>query len=123
MDKQQLLDQLSAAIGEARKWAETGWPMTFGRRDNAIPSLRVAEALPKNMVNRSEAVSYWQCMAEVGEETAAQGEKALQAAKDEAWSTAEGALYYAVFMEKRLTKPTETWRPVWEAVKARAEGG
>ncbi|MBF0341084.1 MAG: hypothetical protein HQL95_09015 [Magnetococcales bacterium] len=118
MDKSHMLHTLDVAMAEARAWARTGWLMTFGRNGVPVVSLPDAQARPERFVNRQEALAYWRSVAEAGEETAAQGEKAKAALERGDARLAEGAIYFAVYVEKRLNKPRSTWEPVLAGLRA-----
>ncbi|MBF0613957.1 MAG: hypothetical protein G8237_01810 [Magnetococcales bacterium] len=112
MNKSEMIERLERAMDEARHWAESGWTMTFGRQGVRVASLAEARAQPVRFVNRQEALAYWRCVAEAGEECAVQGEKAKAALERGDLRYAEGAVYFAVLVEKRLNKPVSTWEPV-----------
>lgn len=120
MDNSAMLKRLDEAIAEARDWAATGWTMTFGRNAVRIGSLPEAKAQPAKFVNRQEALAYWRSVAEAGEETAVWGEKAKAALESGDLRFAEGAVYFAVIVEKRLNKPTATWEPLLAGMRALA---
>ncbi|MEO5345991.1 MAG: hypothetical protein H7834_06395 [Magnetococcus sp. YQC-9] len=120
MDKSAMLKRLDEAIAEARDWALSGWSVTFGRNAVRIGSLPEAKAQPARFVNRQEALAFWRNVAEVGEETALQGEKAKAALERGDLRYAEGAVYFAVLVEKRLNKPSSTWEPVLAGMRALA---
>ncbi|MBF0213681.1 MAG: hypothetical protein HQM00_08965 [Magnetococcales bacterium] len=118
MNKSEIVKQLDQAIAESRAWAASGWTMTFGRNGVRIASLAEASAQTERFVNRQEALAYWRSVAEAGEETAVQGEKAKAALDRGDLRYAEGAVYHAAFVEKRLNKPSSTWEPVLASMRA-----
>ncbi|MBF0183430.1 MAG: hypothetical protein HQM06_03440 [Magnetococcales bacterium] len=118
MDKTKMVQLLDQAIAEARRWAETGWPMTFGRNLVAVTSLPTAEQQSDRFVNKQEAVAYWRSVAEAGEESAVQGERAKAALLQGDRRIAEGALYFAAFIEKRLNRPSSLWEPLLATLRA-----
>ncbi|MBF0261734.1 MAG: hypothetical protein HQL97_07885 [Magnetococcales bacterium] len=120
MDKSAMLKRLDEAIAEARGWASNGWTMTFGRNAVRIGSLSEARAQTERFVNRQEALAYWRSVADTGEETAVQGEKAKAALENGDLRIAEGAVYFAVLVEKKLNKPNSTWEPVLAEMRALA---
>lgn len=120
MDKSAMLKRLDEAIAEARGWATSGWTMTFGRNAVRIGSLPEARAQSDRFVNRQEALAYWRSVAEAGEETAVQGEKAKAALERGDLRLAEGAVYFALLVEKRLNKPNSTWEPLLTGMRALA---
>lgn len=117
MNKSEIVQQLEQAIVEARDWATSGWVMTFGRNAVKIASLPAARALSERAVNRQEALAYWRSVAESGEESAQQGEKAKAALERGDLRIAEGAIYFAVMVEKRLNKPNPTWEPLLAGIR------
>ncbi|MBF0628622.1 MAG: hypothetical protein HQL91_10455 [Magnetococcales bacterium] len=120
MNKSDVIKQLDVAIAEAREWAGSGWTMTFGRNAVRIASLPEARGQSDRFVNRQEAIAYWRSVAEAGEESAVQGEKAKAALERGDMRVAEGAIYFAVYVEKRLNKPSSTWEPVLAGIRSLA---
>ncbi|WP_130471027.1 hypothetical protein [Candidatus Magnetaquicoccus inordinatus] len=118
MDTSKLVQQMDQAINDARKWAESGWPMRFGRNDVLVSSLSAAKQQSERFVNGQEALAYWRSVEEAGQESAAQGERAKQALLQGDQRLAEGALYFAAFIEKRLNRPTQTWEPVLASLRS-----
>lgn len=114
-----LKEQLGAAIVEAKAWAMTGWQMQFGSRGRSIDSLTAAEAESEQSFNRQEAINYWTSVNEVGQETAAQGEKARQALESNNLSAAHNAVFFAVFLERKIRSNAPTWGPVLTALEAK----
>jgi hypothetical protein len=114
--------QVQEAIACSRKWAETGWPVTFGPRNVDVSSLQQAQSLPKNFVFRLEAVNYWNQAKLTGNDAADSGQKALDALKNSNLSTAENALYFCQFIEKPFAEHSKTWLPLYEAFKKKREG-
>ncbi|MBF0271377.1 MAG: hypothetical protein HQL98_04745 [Magnetococcales bacterium] len=117
MNKSDVVKQLDQAIAESRAWSESGWTMTFGRNAVRVASLTEAKAQSDRFVNRQEALAYWRSVAEAGEETAVQGEKAKAALDRGDLRYAEGAVYHAAYVEKRLNKPVSTWEPVLAGIR------
>ncbi|MBF0583174.1 MAG: hypothetical protein HQL80_02935 [Magnetococcales bacterium] len=118
MDRLNVIEQLDGAIAEARGWAEVGWPMHFGRNSVRVSSLSEAQGQPNAFVYRQEAIAYWKQVAELGQETAEQGEKAKQALAQQDLRLAEGAVYWAAYMEKKLNKPVPTWEPLLATLRS-----
>ncbi|MBF0128296.1 MAG: hypothetical protein HQM02_13930 [Magnetococcales bacterium] len=118
MNEAELLQSLDSAIAEARAWARIGWSMTFGRSHVPVTTLSEAQAQSERFVHRQEALAYWRSVAEAGEETALKGEQAKAAIGRRDYRFAEGAVYFALFVEKRLNKPSSTWEPVLAGVKS-----
>lgn len=121
MDKKELGAKLGVAIETAENWAVDGWRMTFGNRDVEISSLKKAEESPMTFVYREEAVSYWRQIDEMGQETAAQGKKAMAALDNDDLKAAADAVYFARFIEKRINKETPTWGPITDELMRRAD--
>ncbi|NTV45185.1 MAG: hypothetical protein HGB11_01375 [Chlorobiales bacterium] len=117
-----LIRQIQDAIASSRKWAETGWSVSFGPRNIEISSLKQALALPKNIVFREEAINYWKQAELAGVDTSASGQKALDALKAGNPKAALDALYFSQFMEKPFAEFSKTWLPLYEAVKGRLAG-
>ncbi|TLU81678.1 MAG: hypothetical protein FDX21_11450 [Chlorobium sp.] len=111
--------QVEEAIACSEKWAETGWPVTFGPRNVEVSSLKQAQALPKNFVFRQEALNYWNQAKLTGHDTAESGKKALEALKSHNVPAADDALYFCQFLEKPFTEYSKTWLPLYEAFKER----
>ncbi len=117
-----LIYQVQEAIATSRKWAETGWPVTFGPRNVEVSSLKQAESLPKNFVFRQEAANYWNQAKLTGNDAADSGQKALDAIISGNLSAAENALYFCQFIEKPFTENSKTWLPLYDALKERLVG-
>ncbi len=118
MDTSAFVQQLETAIADSRRWAESGWPMFFGRNNVAVPSMHAAQQQSERFVNRQEAISYWRDVVDAGNESAQQGERAKRAMLQGDRRLAEGALYCAAFIEKRLNRPSATWEPLLAALRA-----
>ena len=114
--------QVQEAIASSRKWAETGWPVTFGPRNVELSSLKQAESQPKNFIFRLEAINYWKQAKLTGNEAADSGQKALDALKNGNLSAAENALYFCQFIEKPFAEDAKTWLPLYEAFKGKRAG-
>ena len=114
--------QVQEAIECSRKWAETGWPVTFGPRNVEVSSLAQAQSLPKNFVFRQEAVNYWNQAKLTGNDAADSGRKALDALKNGNFSAAENALYFCQFIEKPFVECAKTWLPLYEVFKEQCSG-
>lgn len=113
-----IAQDIQRAIGSSRKWAETGWPTTFGRMERPVNSIKEAEALEKSFVYRLEAVSYWNRVRDAGEEAATWGERALASLKKGDIGDADDSLYFAVFLEKPLRSDAPEWAPVYAKLKS-----
>ncbi|MEO5367815.1 MAG: hypothetical protein H7831_15930 [Magnetococcus sp. WYHC-3] len=120
MDKAQLLQAVEKSIAEARAWADSGWPMTFGGRGEAVNSLGEAEAKSERFVYRQEAINYWRDVQEMGEECAASAEKAKAALESGSPQRAADQLYFASFVEKRtnMVGRSPLFDPLWKAAQA-----
>ncbi len=114
--------QVEEAIASSEKWAETGWPVTFGPRNVEVSSLKQAQALPKNFVFRLEALNYWNQAKLTGHDAAESGKKALEALKSHNVHAADDALYFCQFLEKPFTEYSKTWLPLYEAFKEKRAG-
>jgi hypothetical protein len=114
-----VIQQVQGAVTRSRKWAETGWPVTFGPRNVEVSSLSQAKSLPKNFVFRQEAVNYWNQAQLTGNDAADSGQKALDALKSGNLAAAENALYFCQFIEKPFADSAKTWSPLYEATKER----
>jgi hypothetical protein len=114
--------QVEEAISSSRKWAETGWPVTFGPRNVEVSSLKQAQSLPKNFVFRQEAANYWNQAKLTGNDAADSGQKALDSLKNGNFSAAENALYFCQFIEKPFAEYAKTWLPLYEAFKEQRAG-
>jgi len=112
-----VINQVQKAIACSRKWAETGWPVTFGHRNVELSSLKQAESQPKNFIFRLEAINYWQQAKLTGNDAADSGQKALDALNNGDLSAAENALYFCQFIEKPFADYSKTWLPLYEAFK------
>ncbi len=117
-----LIYQVEEAITASRKWAETGWPVTFGPRNVEVSSLKQAESLPKTFVFRQEAANYWMQAKLTGNDAADSGQKALDALKTGKLSAAANALYFCQFIEKPFAEQAKTWLPLYEACKGKLAG-
>ncbi len=117
-----LINQVQEAVACSRKWAETGWPVTFGPRNVEVSSLKQAESLPKNFVFRQEAANYWNQAKLTGNDAADSGQKALDALIKGNFSAAENALYFCQFIEKPFAEYSKTWLPLYDAFKERRAG-
>lgn len=113
----QLSQQLRQAIDRSREWAAQGWPISFGHREVLVSSLAQAEALAAAEMCRPAAINYWRLVAELGEQTATWGEKALvrQAARD--FVGAANALYYAAYLERQLGSRAGTWQVLVDSLQ------
>ncbi|MBF0098739.1 MAG: hypothetical protein HQM04_06135 [Magnetococcales bacterium] len=118
MDTTAFVQQLETAITDSRRWAESGWPMFFGRNNVAVPSLGAALQQSERFVNRQEAISHWRNVEDAGNESALQGERAKEALLQGDRRLAEGAIYCAVFIEKRLNRPNSTWEPLLATLRS-----
>lgn len=109
--------QVQEAIDHSRKWAETGWPVTFGPRNAEVSSLKQAQSLPKNFIFRQEAINYWNQAKLTGNDAAESGQKALDALEAGDVAAADNALYFCQFIEKPFADYSKTWLPLYEAFK------
>ncbi len=116
------INQVEEAIASSRKWAETGWPVTFGPRNVEVSSLKQAQSLPKNFIFRQEAANYWNQAKLTGNDAADSGQKALDALKKGNLSAVDNALYFCQFIEKPFTEDAKTWLPLYEAFKGTRAG-
>ena len=110
-------DQLDKAIDGATNWAVTGWTVTFGNRNVEVNSLKEAEALKDSFPNHLEALSYWQDVNTIGQETTVLGNKAKDALSNGDLGAAKNAIYLARYMEKRINSATPTWGPAYQALE------
>lgn len=110
------------AIACSRKWADTGWSVTFGGRNVEVSSLKQAQALPKHVVFRSEALNYWNQAKLTGNDAADSGQKALDALKNGNLAAADNALYFCQYIEKPFTESSKTWQPLYAAIKGELAG-
>ena len=117
-----VIHQVQEAIACSRKWAETGWPVTFGPRNVEVSSLKQAQSLPKNFVYRQEAVNYWSQAKLTGNDAADSGQKALDALNGSNVYAADNALYFCQFIEKPFAEYSKTWLPLYEAFKEQQAG-
>ncbi|MBF0382517.1 MAG: hypothetical protein HQL69_15960 [Magnetococcales bacterium] len=109
-------NELDKAIATASSWAETGWSMTFGPRNVQVNSLKEAHELRNGFPQRLEAISYWEDIKTLGQETAQHGKKAKAALEKGDLNGAINALYLARYMEKRVDENSPTWGPAYLAV-------
>jgi hypothetical protein len=107
----------------ARRWAEEGWPMTFGKRQRPVNTLADAQALEESFPYRSEAVSYWRRAQEAGGDAAVWGERAAAALDRGDLRDADDSLYFAVFLERPIRGNAPVWGPVYRKFKDRTNGG
>lgn len=117
---QDLIQEIKQAIETSNKWAETGWEMKFGPRNESVNSLKDAEALPHGHAFKMEAIAYWIRVKQAGEECSEYGKKAIEALEKNNVKAADDALYYAHFVEKFYEKQTQTWTPIYNKVKVAA---
>ncbi|NTU53634.1 MAG: hypothetical protein HGA97_08070, partial [Chlorobiaceae bacterium] len=87
-----------------------------------VGSLKAAEALPRNVVIRDEAINYWRQVKLTGHDTAESGKRALEALKNGKPGEADNALYLCQYLEKPFEHQAHTWLPVYEAFKASVSG-
>ena len=111
-----LEQHLQLAIDRSRQWAIDGWPVTFGDREVVVSSLHQAQDLPVPAVHRLVAVDYWRNVAQIGQEAATWGEKALKHLADNDLQAMEAAVYYACYLERPLAGHTRTWEPVLKSL-------
>ena len=114
-----VINQVQEAIVSSRKWAETGWSVTFGPRNVEVSSLKLAQSLPKTFVFRQEAANYWLQVQLTGNDAADSGQKALDALKSGNLSAADNALYFCQFIEKPFAEQAKTWLPLYNAFKGK----
>jgi len=107
----------------SRRWAEEGWPMTFGRRQRPVNTLADAEALEESFPYRLEALSYWHRVKEAGGDAAAWGERAAASLERGDLRDADDALYFAVFLERPIRGSCPVWGPVYRKYKAQTVAG
>ena len=117
-----LIRLVQDAIACSRKWSDTGWSVTFGGRNVEVSSLKQAQALPKNVVFRPEALNYWNQAKLTGNDAADSGQRALDALKNGNLSAADNALYFCQYIEKPFTESSKTWQPLYAAIKGELAG-
>lgn len=105
--------RVEEAVARSQHWAEEGWLMTFGSREEVVASLQQARELPEAFVCRAEAVDYWQVVAQTGHEAASWGQKALAALRQHDLDVAERAIYQAQYLERPFARRSATWQPVY----------
>jgi hypothetical protein len=108
--------ELDKAIDKASSWAVTGWSMTFGNRNVPVNSLQDAQILKNSFPNRLEALSYWEDIELLGQETAEHGKKAKAALEQGDLHGAKNSLYLACYLEKRINENSPTWGPAYLAL-------
>jgi len=115
----EMIVMVEKAIEASKHWHETGWPAAFGNRQVEVGSLKAAEALPRNVVCRDEAINYWRQVRLTGQDSAEAGQKALEALRNGKLADADDALYLCQYIEKPFEVQAGTWLPVYEAFQAR----
>jgi hypothetical protein len=119
---EEMIVMVEKAIEASKHWHETGWPAAFGNRQVEVGSLKAAEALPRNVVCREEAINYWRQVRLTGQDSAEAGQKALDALKNGRLADADDALYLCQYIEKPFELQARTWHPVYEAFRASVPG-
>jgi hypothetical protein len=122
MDPKAIATDIEQALHTTRSWAETGWPMTFGKQLRPVHSLAAASALEESFVYRLEAVSYWRRAQEAGGEVATWGERALAAVLKGDLQDADDSLYFAMYLERPLRGEAPVWGPVYRKFKQQVCG-
>lgn len=117
MDTKELTQDIERALSVSKTWAETGWPMTFGKQPRSVNTIKEAEKLEESFVYRLEAISYWTRAKAAGEEAAVWGAKALQALKRGDLKDADDSLYFAVYLERPVRGEAPVWGPVYKKFK------
>ncbi len=119
---EEVINKVQEAIACSRKWAETGWPVTFGSRNVEVLSLKQAQLRPKNFVFRQEAVNYWNQAKLTGNDAADSGQRALDALNKGNFKAADNALYFCQFIEKPFAEYSKIWSPLYEALHEKLTG-
>ena len=117
MDIKEITAAIEKALQVTKTWAETGWPMTFGKQLRAVNTLTAANALEESFVYRQEAQSYWRRVKEAGGEAATWGERALAALKKGDLKDADDSLYFALYLERPIRGDAPVWGPVYTKFK------
>ncbi len=122
MDKTDLTKTIAAAIAETENWSVEGWKTTFGLRNTEVNCLADAQKLPREFVNRLEAIAYWENVALAAGEATKWGKKALFALEKNDLKDAEDSLYYTLVIERPLRSETTTWNASHQKMKAILKG-
>jgi hypothetical protein len=117
MDIKAISTDIEKALQSSRTWADTGWPMTFGRQLRAVNTLKEANALEASFVYRLEAISFWTRAKEAGAEAATWGERALASLKKGDLRDADDSLYQAMYLERPVRTEAPVWGPVYKKFK------
>ncbi len=117
MDTKEIAGDIENAVQATKRWAETGWPMTFGKLQRSVNTLTEANALEESFVYRLEAQSYWRRVKEAGGEAASWGERALAALRKGDVKDADDSLYFAVYLERPIRGDAPVWGPVYKKFK------
>lgn len=122
MKIEEIAKEIEQALQVTRSWAETGWPMTFGKQLRAVNTITAANALEESFVYRQEAQSYWRRAKEAGGEAATWGERALAAVKKGDLKDADDSLYFALYLERPIRGDAPVWGPVYKKFKQHVAG-
>lgn len=122
MDKTDLKKTIEAAIAETENWPIKGWKTTFGLRNTEVNCLADAQKLPREFVNRLEAIAYWENVALATGEATKWGKKALSALEKDDLKDAEDSLYYTLVIERPLRPETITWNASHKQMKTILQG-
>jgi len=114
MDIKDIAGDIEKALEATKSWAETGWPMTFGKPQRSVNTLKDANGLEESFVYRQEAQSYWRRVKEAGGEAVSWGERALSALKKGDIKDADDSLYFAVYLERPIRGDAPVWGPVYK---------
>lgn len=117
MDIKAISTDIEKALQVSKTWAETGWPMTFGKQLRPVNTIKEADALEESFVYRLEAISYWRRAKEAGAEAASWGERALASLKKGDLKDADDSLYFAVYLERPIRGDAPVWGPVYKKFK------
>lgn len=117
MDTKELAKDIEKALTASRSWAETGWPMTFGKQQRRVNTIKEANALEESFVYRLEAIAYWGRAKEAGGEAATWGERALKALEKGDLKDADDSLYFAMYLERPVRGDAPVWGPVYKKFK------
>lgn len=120
---EEIAKEIRRAVDNSRNWGETGWPMTFGRQQKPVNSLKEANALEKTFVYRLEAISYWNRVKDAGVEAATWGERALSSLQKGDLKDTDDSIYFAVFLERPVRGEAPVWGPVYEKFRTQVGAG
>lgn len=118
MSKEDAIKEIESALQKTEKWTQSGWNITFGRRNVEVNNKPDAEKLPFGTAYGLEAQEYWNMVELISKDCVTWGRRAIESLKKGDMRDADDSVYFAMHWEKQIDKSSPTWASAYSKVKS-----